>query len=65
MSMSSADEDPDRYFSKYFMFESKRFFSHLKSLFDFLLSSQTWITITSLEPSFAAGLTWPVEAPAF
>lgn len=45
ISISSELFESERYFSKYFMFETKSYLSHLKSLFIFLFSSQTWIII--------------------
>mmetsp|Transcript_29558 Transcript_29558/g.28754 ORF Transcript_29558/g.28754 Transcript_29558/m.28754 type:complete len:212 (-) Transcript_29558:664-1299(-) len=55
MSMSSKDYASYKYYSKYFICERRRFFSHLKSLLTFLFSSKTWMTISSSE-----GLTMPI-----
>ena len=45
ISISSELLESERYFSKYFMFETSSDLSHLKSLFIFLFSSQTCIII--------------------
>ena len=47
ISMSSKDWASCKYCSKYFIWERRRVFSHVKSLFTFLFSSNTWITISS------------------
>lgn len=45
MSISSADLESERYFSKYFILLISSYLSHLKSLFCFLFSSHTWMMI--------------------
>lgn len=60
MSMSSIELAPLRYLSKYFMWVNKIDFSHLKSLFTFLFSSQTWITTISFPLRFKFAAYWLV-----
>ena len=50
ISISSELLESERYFSKYFIFYTNNYLSHLKSLFIFLFSSQTWIIILVPEP---------------
>jgi hypothetical protein len=47
ISMSSTDYVSCRYYSKYFIWDNNKFFSHMKSLLTFLFSSNTWITTSS------------------
>lgn len=47
MSISSTEVASVKYFSKYFIWVTRRSFSHVKSLLTFLFSSNTWITIIS------------------
>lgn len=47
ISISSTDVASVRYFSKYFIWVTRRSFSQVKSLLTFLFSSNTCITITS------------------